>query len=164
MDTAKFIKDMLASIDTRANSWQSLSASAILRRHSGDTSGAIADMLKAIALLKPNPVLVKELAMNLNYLADLYIVAGDDERAEAALHDSNEISHPRFLHLVTANLWILAGIKHRQGKQEEAIALAQESRTICEQIGHTYGVREADELLEQIRMDSKSLKPMGPAC
>ena len=153
----KQIKDMLASMEVDENSWQSLRSSAILRRHSGDIDGAIIDQQKAIALLKANPLLVEQLATSLNYLADLFIVAGDDERAEEALRDSNDLSRTRFLHLVTANLWILASIKHRHGRKGEAIASANESRRICQQIGHTNGVRQAEELLAQIQLDSDSL-------
>jgi tetratricopeptide (TPR) repeat protein len=137
--------------------WQSVQCSAMFHCDAGDIDRAISEMQKAIALMRPNRALAKELATSLNYLADLYLLAGTVDQAEEALRDSIELSRARFPHLHAANLWILGGIKLRQGKHEEAIAAAQESRSICKQVGHNHGIREAEELLEQIRANARAL-------
>src|SRR5438876_10103073 len=111
-------------------------------------------MLKAIALTRPIPKLARETALSLNSLADMYLMVGADEQAEEALRESIELSRPRFPLLFAANLWILGGIQSRQGKCDEAIASAEESRRLCQEHGHPYGVRQAEELLDRIRTDS----------
>jgi tetratricopeptide (TPR) repeat protein len=137
--------------------WQSVQSLAMYHCHAGDIDRAIAEMHKAIALMRPNRALAQELATGLNYLADLYLLSGAEEQAEVPVRESIELSRARFPHLHAANLWILGGIKLRQGKYEEAIASAQESRSICEQAGHNHGIHEAEELLERIRSDARAL-------
>ena len=134
--------------------WQSLKSSAILCRHAGDLDGAIRHLLKAIELTRPNPKLAEETALSLNYLADIYLLVGTDEAAEEALRESIELSCPRFPLLHAANLWILGGIQCRQRRHHEALASAEESRRLCQQNGHPYGVGQAEELLERIRATS----------
>src|SRR6266446_4369191 len=108
--------------------WQSVKGSAIWRRHAGDIDGAICEMLKAIALTRPIPKLTRETALSLNYLADMYLMVGADDQAAEALRDSIELSRPRFPLLLAANLWILGRMQSRQGKRDEAVASAEESR------------------------------------
>jgi tetratricopeptide (TPR) repeat protein len=134
--------------------WQSLKATAIWRRHAGDIDGAICDLLKAIELTRPIPKLARETATGLNYLADMYLMVGAEEQAEKALRESIELSRPRFPLLLAANLWIRGGMQSRQGRRDDAAASAQESRRLCQQHGHPYGVRQAEELLERIQANS----------
>jgi hypothetical protein len=64
---------------------------------------------------------------------------------------SIELARRRFPLLLAANLWILGGIQCRQGRHDEAVASAEESRRLCQRYGHPYGVGQAEELLERIR-------------
>jgi tetratricopeptide (TPR) repeat protein len=133
--------------------WQSLKGSAILRRHAGDLEGAIAEFLKAIAMTRPLPNLAQETAISLNYLADMYIELGADAQAEQVLRESIELARPRFPLLLAADLWILAEMQNRQGMRDEAVKSAEESRRLCEEHDHPYGVRQAEDLLERIRVN-----------
>jgi hypothetical protein len=65
--------------------WRAVAGSAMMRRQTGDTDGAILDMVKAVGLTRQNPKLAEQTASLLNYLADLYLDAGADDQAEAAL-------------------------------------------------------------------------------
>jgi tetratricopeptide (TPR) repeat protein len=131
--------------------WQSTKGSAIWRRHIGDIQGAIGDMLKAIAMTRPVRKLSEETAVSLNYLADLYLVAGADELAEEALRESVKLARPRYPYLLAANLLILGGMQLRQGKSREALASAEESLRLSQREKHDYGVRQAEELLQKVR-------------
>lgn len=137
--------------------WRRLTGSAIYRKHTGDLSGAIEAMVKAIGLTRAVPNLAKETATNLNYLADLYLLKDAQEQAEEALRESIELSRPRYPGLLAANLWSLAGIQTRKGEHREALALAEESRRLSQQEGHSYGVAQAEELIERIKMNSGPL-------
>jgi len=131
--------------------WQCTKGSAFWRRHHGDVEGAIADMLKAVEMTRPVRKLAKETAVSLNYLADLYLVAGADDRAEEALRESIALARSRHPHLLAANLWILGRMQLRQGKVREALASAEESLQVSRRVKHEYGVRRAEELIQEVR-------------
>jgi tetratricopeptide (TPR) repeat protein len=131
--------------------WQSTTGSAIWRRHAGDIEGAIADMVKAVEMTRPIRELAKETAVNLNYLADLYLVAGAGDRAEEALRESIELARPRYPLLLADNLLILGRLQARQGKSREALASAEESIRICQREKHDHGAGQAEQLIQEIR-------------
>lgn len=136
--------------------WQVLSSAAIYRKHTGDLDGAIEAMVKSIDLSRAIANLAKETATSLNYLADLYLLMDAPEQAEEALRESIELSRPHYPGLLAANLWSLAGIQTRKGEHREALASAEESRRLSQQQDHSYGVAQADELIERIQMNSSS--------
>lgn len=138
--------------------WQVLSSAAIYRRHTGNLDGAIEAMVKSIDLSRAIANLAKETATSLNYLADLYLLKDAPEQAEDALRQSIELSRPRYPGLLAANLWILAGIQTRKGEHREALASAEESRRLSQQQGHSYGVAQAEDLIERIKMNAASLR------
>jgi tetratricopeptide (TPR) repeat protein len=131
--------------------WQCTKSSAFWRRHNGDIEGAIAEMLQAVAMTRPVRRLAKETAVSLNYLADLYLVAGADDRAEEALRESIALARPRYPCLLAANLWILGGMQLRQGKAREALASAEESLRVSRRAKHDYAVRRAEGLIQEVR-------------
>lgn len=86
--------------------WQSLSHSAISRRHSGDIHGAIEDMTKAISLAKTIPNLAKEASVDLNYLADMYVECNALGEAEIAIREAVELSGRAFPALLLTISWV----------------------------------------------------------
>lgn len=135
--------------------WQSLSHSAISRRHSGDIHGAIEEMSTAISLARIIPNLAKEASVNLNYLADMYLECNALEDAETAIREAVELTRPRFPGLLATNLCGLAEIQIRKGEHREALASAEEARHLYQQENHAYGVAQAEELIERIKADSE---------
>jgi tetratricopeptide (TPR) repeat protein len=135
--------------------WQSLSHSAISRRHSGDIHGAIEEMTKAISLAKTIPNLAKEASVDLNYLADMYLECNALEEAETAIREAVELARPRFPGILGDNLLGLAEILRRKGEYREALASAEEARHFYEQENHAYGVAQAEELIERIKTNSE---------
>ena len=131
--------------------WQCTTNSAIWCRHNGDIEDAITEMLKAVEMTRPVRKLAKETAVSLNYLADLYLVAGVDDRAEEALRESIALARPRNPHLLAANLWILGRMQLRQGKVPEALASAEESLLVSRRVKHDHGVRRAEELIQEVQ-------------
>ncbi|SRR5579871_5906257 len=135
--------------------WKVLKDAAIYRKHTGDLDGAIEAMAKAIGLTRAIPALSKETATNLNYLADLYLTKDALDQAEEAIREAVEISRPLFPGLLADNLWVLAGIQSRKGERREALVSAEEARRLYQQQGHSYGVGQAEELIERIKADSE---------
>lgn len=135
---------------------RALSSAAIYRKHTGDLDGAIEAMVRSIDLSRDVPDRAKETAENLNYLTDLYLLKEAPEQAEEALRESIALSRSCYPGLLADNLWILAGIQSRKGEYREALASAEESRHLCQQQGHAYGVAQAEEMIEQIKMNSAS--------
>jgi tetratricopeptide (TPR) repeat protein len=131
--------------------WQSLSHSAISRRHRGDIHGAIEDMAKAISLAKTIPNLAKEASVNLNYLADMYLECNALTEAEMAIREAVELSRPSFPGITGDNLWILAEVQRLKGEYQEALASAEEARHLYHQQGHSHGVAQAEELIARIK-------------
>lgn len=131
--------------------WQSLSSSAIARRHEGDIRGAIEDMLEAIRLSRAVPDLAKETATDLNYLADMYLECEAIAEAETTIREAIELSRPRFPGLLADNLLGLAEIQRRKGEQREALASTEEARRLYRQQNHAHGVAQTDELIERIK-------------
>ncbi len=133
--------------------WKTLEGAAIYRKHTGDLDGAVEAMVKSIDLTRTVPNLSERTATSLNYLADLYLLKDATEQAEEALRESIELSRPRYPGLLASNLWILAGIQNRKSEYREALASAEESRRLSQQQGHSYGVAQAEELIERIKMN-----------
>jgi tetratricopeptide (TPR) repeat protein len=131
--------------------WQALSSSAISRRHSGDIHGAVEDMLKAISVARTMPNLAKEMALDLNYLADMYLECNAIGEAEKAIREAVELSRPRYPGLLGDNLLGLAEIQRLKGEYREALASAEEARRAYQQQDHAHGVAQADELIERIK-------------
>ncbi|HZY85525.1 MAG TPA: hypothetical protein VFE78_11895 [Gemmataceae bacterium] len=131
--------------------WQSLSGSAIARRHSGDIVGAIEDMTKAISLARTMPNLAKETSVDLNYLADMYLECNAVGEAETAIREAVELSRPQHSCLLGDNLWALAEIQRLKGERREALASAEEARRVYQHQGHSHGVAQAEELIERIK-------------
>jgi hypothetical protein len=131
--------------------WQSLRSSAITRRHRGDIHGAIEEIIQAIDLAKPSPQLAESTATMLNYLADMYLDCNALGEAEIAIREAVELSRPRFPCLLSDNLWILAEIHRLKGEHREALASAEAARQLYQQQGHSYGVAQAEELIERIK-------------
>jgi len=127
--------------------------SAFSHRHNGDVKRAIADTIKAIEMIRPERKRAKETAESLNYLADLYLLAGADDRAEEALRESIGFARPRYPHVLSANFWILGNMQLRQGKAREALASAEESLREGRRLlkPNDYAVRRAEELIREIR-------------
>lgn len=137
-----------------AADWQSLSSSAVARRHCGDIHGAIEEMTRAISLARTMPNLAKEAAVDLNYLADMYLECNAIGEAETAIREAVELSRPRFPGLLAANLWILAEVQRLKGERREALASAEEARHLYQQQGHCHGVAQVEALIERIRTSS----------
>jgi tetratricopeptide (TPR) repeat protein len=133
--------------------WQCTKCSAFWRRQIGDIEGAIADMRKAVEMTRSMLKLAKETADALNYLADLYLLAANDGRAEEALRESIALSRPRYPHLLSANFWILGSMQLRQGRVREAMASAEESLQEARRLlkYNDYAVRRAEELAREVR-------------
>lgn len=131
--------------------WKVLKDAAIFRKHTGDVYGAIEAMTKAICLTRTLPILSKETANNLNYLADLYLTNNAIDQAEKAIRESIALSRSAYPALVPDNLWILAGIQSRRAEYREALCSAEEARQLYQQEGHSYGVAQAEELIERIK-------------
>ena len=132
--------------------WKVLEGAAIFRKHTGDIDGAIEAMVKAISLTRPVPNLAERTATMLNYLAaELYWTKNATAQAEEAIREAIELSRSGFPGLLASNLWVLAEIQSRKGEYQEALASAEESRRVANQEGHTYGVRQAEELIERIK-------------
>jgi tetratricopeptide (TPR) repeat protein len=138
-----------------AADWQSLSHSAISRRHSGDIHGAIEEMTKAISLARTIPNLTKETSVDLNYLADMYLECNALGEAETAIREAVELSRPSFPGITADNLLGLAEILRLKGQYREALASAEEARHLYQQQGHSYGVTRAEEHIERIKADSE---------
>jgi tetratricopeptide (TPR) repeat protein len=136
-----------------AADWQSLSSSAIARRHSGDIHGAIDDMIKAISLARTIPNLVKETSVDLNYLADMYLECNALGEAETAIREAVELSRPRFPGLLAANLCGLAEIQRLKGEHREALVSAEEARRLYQEESHSHGVAQTEELVERIKTE-----------
>jgi tetratricopeptide (TPR) repeat protein len=137
-----------------AADWQSLSSSAIARRHRGDLHGAIEEMTKAISVARTIPNLAKEASVDLNYLADMYLECNAFEEAETAIREAVELSRPSFPCILGDNLLGLAEILRLKGEYREALASAQEARHLYQQQGHAHGVAQAEELIERIKAGS----------
>ena len=137
-----------------AADWQSLSSSAIARRHSGDIHGAIEEMTKAISLAKTIPNLAKEASVDLNYLADMHLECNALEEAETAIREAIELSRPRYPSLLAANLWMLAEVQRLKGEHREALASAEEARHLYQEQRHSHGVAQAEELIKRIKAHS----------
>ena len=133
--------------------WQCTVNSAIWYRHNGDIERAITETLKAIEMTRPVRKFAKETADSLNYLADLCLLAGDDDPAEEALRESIAFARPRYPHLLSANFWILGSMQLRQGRVRKALASAQESLREARRLtkSNDYAVRRAEELIRDVR-------------
>jgi tetratricopeptide (TPR) repeat protein len=127
--------------------WKVLESAAIYRKHTGDIDGAVEAMLKAIKVMRKDPLLVKETASNLNYLADLFLLKHAIESAEEAVRESIVLSESRFPGLLADNLWILAGIQGLKKKYREAVELARMAGHLYHQQNHSHGVAQAEELI-----------------
>jgi len=136
--------------------WQSLSSSAITRRHNGDIHGAIEDLGKAITLAKTIPNLAKEAAVNLNYLADMYLDCNAIAEAEIAIREAVELSRTLDPILLAANLWMLSEVQRLKGERREALSSAEEALHLYQKEGHSHGVGRAEELIERIKRECLS--------
>lgn len=136
---------------TNATNWQYLENAAIYRKHMGDFDGAVEAMVKAISLTRIKPNLAEKTATMLNYLADMYLECNAIAEAETAIREAVELSRPRFPCLLGDNLWILAEIQRVKGEYREALASAEESRRSYQLGSHSYGVAQAEELIEKIK-------------
>jgi tetratricopeptide (TPR) repeat protein len=136
--------------DRDMQEWQALYGSAVDRKHAGDIDGAIDAMLKCVSLTRTKADFVETTALNLNYLADLYLIKNASDQAEAALQESIELSRCRFPQLLAANLRILGRLQSGKGNYQQALASAQESLRVSEEHGHAHGVLGAQELIRTI--------------
>jgi tetratricopeptide (TPR) repeat protein len=136
---------------TDSTDWQYLQSAAIYRKHTGDLDGAIEAMEKAISQMRTIPILSKQTATNLNYLADLYLTMNATEQAEEAIREAVELSRPLFPSLLADNLLVLGEIQRQKGEHREALASAEEARHLYNQQGHSHGVAQAEELIERIK-------------
>jgi tetratricopeptide (TPR) repeat protein len=110
--------------------WQALTTSAIRRKQAGDVTGAITDMENSLSLMRGVPDLVKQIATNLNYLADLLLREGLIDRAEATIREASELSRGLDPVFHADNLLILAEILSRKQIHREAIAAAEEALSL----------------------------------
>jgi tetratricopeptide (TPR) repeat protein len=132
--------------------WQFLKGSAILRKHAGDIDGAIVEILKAISLTRSLPSLSEETELSLNYLAaELYLTKNELDQAEEAIRDAIELARSRRSPHLGDHLWVLADIRTQKGDYQQAIVFAEEARQSYEQWDHSYGVAQAEELIERIK-------------
>ncbi len=130
--------------------WQSLSSSAIARRHSGDICGAIEDMAKAIDVMQNVPSLAKETSVKLNYLADMYLESNAISQAESAIREAIEFCPDHFPCILGDNHWILGEIQRLKGEYRQALVSAEEARRLYQQGSHSHGVAQANELIARI--------------
>jgi tetratricopeptide (TPR) repeat protein len=149
---------------TDITDWQYLESAGIYRKHTGDFDGAIKAIAKAISLAKKVPILSKETATMLNYLAALYMDCNAIGDAEIAIREAVELSRPHFPGLLADNLLGLAEIQRLKGENREALASAEEARCSYQQVDHSYGAAQAEELIEQIKTNmSLTSAPPGDA-
>ena len=136
------------------NDWQFLSASAIDRRHHGDYSGAISDLIKAISIANTLPLFADNTATMLNYLAGIYFECGAILEAESAIIDAIRISKLSSPGLLADSLMVLAEVQRRKGENLTAVVTAEEAQLIYQQQRHSHGERQAVRLIEAIKKHS----------
>jgi hypothetical protein len=108
-------------------------------------------MSKAISIARTIPGLAEQAAINLNYLAVMYLECNALEEAETAICESIELSKPHFPGLLADNLKCLAEIQRRNGKHRDALASAKAARDLDKQQDDDYGVARAEELIQRIK-------------
>jgi hypothetical protein len=109
-------------------------------------------MTKAIGLIRTAPDATHHVAVELNYLADMYLECNDLGEAETAIRESIKLSRPRFPGLLAGNLRGLAEIQCRKGQHREALASAEEARHLDQEQGDSFGVARSEELIERIKI------------
>jgi ATP/maltotriose-dependent transcriptional regulator MalT len=134
-------------MDIEVPEWQSLSSSAIWRKHAGDIDGAIAEMVKAIGLTRTVPDLSEETELSLNYLsAELYITKNAIDQAEEAIRDAINLARSRHSSHLGDHLLVLAEVQSRKGEFRSALASAEEALDVFNKQDHSHGVSRAEEV------------------
>ena len=141
----KYGEDVRDSTD-----WKALKGSAIYRKHTGDIQGAIDAMVKSIDFTKSVPELANESAMNLNFLADLYMLGNAFEKAETTLRESIALARPNFPVLLADNLLGLGAILSQKGCYVNALVSAEEALDLYQQQGLSHGIIQAEQLIRNI--------------
>jgi ATP/maltotriose-dependent transcriptional regulator MalT len=136
-----------------AADWQALSSSAIARRHRGDIHGAIEDLTKAISLARTIPNFAEQTAVDLQYLAGIYVDCKALGEAEIAMREAIELSRRLDPVLLASNLHGLATIQWLKGEYREALASAEEAHHLYQQQGHSYDIAQTEELSDRIRTE-----------
>ena len=133
--------------------WRSLENQAVRRRHAGDPTGAIASLAEAIGMTRNDAELISETATMLNYLAGICLSQGLLDPAEAAIREALQRTAARPIDYAD-NLLILAEVLHKEGRQKEAVEVADEGlRLVRSEYGwdHSY-TRGVEELLKQLEI------------
>ena len=84
-------------------------------------------MREAIDLLRQEPRLTDQLAVKLNYLANMLLAVGQLIEAEAAVREAMQIENDRGKSDSDSNLMTLALILHQQGRCDEAVRLGRQA-------------------------------------
>lgn len=135
---------------TGVTDWQYLRSAAIYRKLTGDLDGAIEAMAKAIGMMAADPRLIRETAISLNYLADLYITKSALDPAEETILKAVALSRSHHSTLLGDNLMILANVQRLKGDYRIALNTAEEARQVYKDQGHAHGVALTEELIRKI--------------
>lgn len=84
-------------------------------------------MKEAIDLLRQEPGLADQLAVKLNYLANMLLAVGQLTEAEADVREAMQIEQECGRPASDSNLMTLAMILHRQGRCDEAVRLGKQA-------------------------------------
>ena len=105
--------------------WLKLSSDATYCHRAGLTLRGIELMKEAIDLIRQEPRLSDQLALKLNYLANMYLAVGQPTEAESTVREAMQIESSRGEAESDSNLMTLATSLHQQGRCDEAVRLGK---------------------------------------
>jgi tetratricopeptide (TPR) repeat protein len=138
--------------------WLKLSSDATYYHRAGLTGRGIGPMKEAIDLIRQEPRLADELAVKLNYVANMLLAVGQLTEAEAAVREAMQIEQERGKPASDSNLMTLAMILHQQGRCDEAVRLGKQALAIL----RTYHGWLSDYYRQSKRMVASFKKPPIP--
>lgn len=107
--------------------WLKLSSDATYYHRAGLTARGLDPMKEAIDLLRQEPKLADQLAVKLNYLANMLLAVGQLTEAETAVREAMQIEQGYGKLASDSNLMTLAKILHQQGRCDEAVRLGKQA-------------------------------------
>jgi tetratricopeptide (TPR) repeat protein len=138
---------------TDTHTWRSLENMAIWQRHRGHHDAAIANLEKAIALIRDDRALSLEAASLLNYLADLFLKLGRLKEAETTIRDALlRTANESMYH--ADNLMILGKVLLDQGRDKEAAEMQREGLRL---IRREYGPNHPYTIATEATLETKHI-------
>jgi tetratricopeptide (TPR) repeat protein len=107
--------------------WQELSSQASYYHRSGLSWRGIDPMNEAIELLRQETGLTNQLAVKLNYLANMFLATGRLTEAEGAVREAIQIETGCGKSASDSNLMTLAKILHQQGRCADAVRVGKQA-------------------------------------